>query len=164
MSKEIVPREIERRAELLFIALELLYDEPERQMLHKEFIGLLKTAPNSVPICASLVKHDIITVNLNGRQPAIVKYIGIAPNHLVCKKVVEQAVKDLRQFNIKHRAKKVNNKVSTVAELSAVQVKPAPLHYDAFLREIKILKERYKLTVPNAEIEVSVKVSSLANV
>jgi len=164
MQRTITDKEITKRANLLFTALELLWAEPNREMVREDFMDLLKTAPSATNISSSLSHHNIIKLVARGRNKGIIQYVGIAPNPVVCKKVVEYAVERARSWNTKHKATQRNNKTMTVQEAAATIVKPGPLQYTQFLKELSILKERYKMTVSNAEIEITVKVSSLANV
>jgi len=164
MQRTITDKEVTRRANLLFTALELLWEEPNKEMVREEFMDLLKTAPSAVNICSSLTQNNVIQLVGRGRKKSVIKYVGIAPNPVVCKKIVEYAVEKARNWNTKHKAVQRSNKTMTVQEAATTIVKPGPLHYNQFLKELSILKERYKLTVSNAEIEITVKVSSLANV
>jgi hypothetical protein len=163
-SKTITGKEITKRSELLLTALQLLREEPNMEMSNKDFTELLKTGPNAALVSGTLARHHIISIVINGRKPSTVKYTGIEPNLMICKKVIEDSIERSRNFNVKNKAKIISNKVQSAKELTEIKVKPAPLHYESFLREIKVLKERYKMTVPNAEIEVVVRVSSNATV
>ena len=164
MNRTITDKEITRRANLLFTALELLWDEPNKEMVRGDFMELLKSAPSAINISSSLTHHNITEVISRGSSKGVIKYVGIAPNLAICKKVVEFAVDKARNWNTKHKAVKRSNKTMTVQEAAATIVKPGPLHYNQFLKELSILKERYKMTVSNADIEITVRVSSCANV
>jgi len=164
MNKNINTKEVNRRSEILLLALQLLWEEPEKTMTTTGFQELLKGIP-SIPTILTSLNHNGLTESISrGRSKGLLKYVGVEPNPVIAKKCVEYAVERARNWSAKNKAVQRSNKTMTVQEAAATIVKPGPLHYNQFLKELSILKERYKLTVPSAEIEINVKVSSVANV
>jgi hypothetical protein len=121
---------------------------------------------------ASLIRHNIISGTKRGSKERFVHYCGIEPNIVAAKKIVEDVIELGRQWNKAHQERYADKRgvakgTATVSvqhsKDTVVDKEPAkltPLHYNSFLKEIAILKERYALTVPNAHIEINVRVPS----
>jgi hypothetical protein len=168
-AKRVTEKTILKRAEALYNVLKVLHEKEGKKMHKEEFMKLLKKSTNAGQNYSALVKHNIISGSQRGKRESYVHYSGMEPNIVACKKIIEYVVELGREWNRrfqeKHGGKRNVTSTATVEHKHVTAVvdkepKLAPLHYNNFLKEIAILKERYALTVPNAHIEINVRVSS----
>lgn len=175
-SRKITEKTILKRAEALYRILTILYERDNKKMNKDDFMKHMVKLSSGRQVYSTLVRFNIISGTKRGSRERFVHYCGLAPNIVACKKVVEDVIEQGRQWNRTFQEKKQGNSSDTHSETknatatvqhththTIVDKEPAKvgaLHYNAFLKEITILKERYAMTVPNAHIEINIRVSS----
>lgn len=166
---KIGPEEIKRRAEQLLTVLELVYSNPDKTTTYGELVKLMSDMPRAIALMKELFKTSILTKGKGRLKPeTAVKYTGIEPVYIVAKKIVVSVIEEGRSWNEKQRKEGSRSPHRAAVEAAVIDTsvdnKAIPLQYNNFLKELQTLKQRYKLTVPNAHIEITVKVSSTITV
>lgn len=168
---KIGPEEIKRRAEQLLTVLELVYNNPDRSVEYGTLKKLILETPRGSAVLTELFKTNILhrSSGPKNRDNSIIKYTGIEPVFIVAKKIIVSVVEQGRVWNNKQvtegsRSGHRKTLEAMVMESNLAGDKLAPLQYNNFLKELDLLKQRYKKTVPNAQIEITVKVSSTVTV
>lgn len=167
---KIGPEEIKRRAEQLLTVLELVYNNPDKSTTYGELTNLMVGMSRAPELMKELFKTNILHKKGLNRPETVVKYTGIEPVYIVAKKIVVSVVEQGRSWNNKQRTEGSRSAHSKTLEAKVMESnlgpgdKVGPLQYNSFLKELDLLKKRYKQTVPNAHIEITVKVSSTVTV
>lgn len=122
-----------------------------------------------------VIVRDVPTAtNKKMTDKTLVKYIGAEPSLQLFVTIIEIVLEKGRKwgetYKEKHGERSIKNTThpmnvrQAVAVVNSVSTKLVRLHYPDLLKELAVLKERYRLTVPNADIEITIKVSSTASI
>jgi hypothetical protein len=165
---KITQEEIAKRANHLLTALILVYESDNKTITYGELIKLVEGIPSHKVVLSELFNTHILSKpSGKGKEDTPVKYTGIEPVFIVAKKIIVEVIEKGRGWVETNRIKRNKNKEKDIISTAIATIpaeKMVPLHYNNLLKEIAVLKERYKLTVPNAHVEIIVKISSATTV